>query len=118
MVESKSLLGTPLASSSSLLQSLSLAYKEHWPDPTHRQKQSGCSSLPEAHEPPTTSSMELCQEAPLVGCQIALRCVHHGAFHRSLPLWDYKDFVSFLTCHSKLNLLTLGSKTKVCNEAS
>lgn len=40
-----------------------------------------------------------------------------GGFHRSLPLWDCKQFASFLTCHPRWNPLTPGSKAKEsCNE--
>lgn len=56
--------------------------------------------------------------APLVECQIALRCVHHGTFPRALPLEGCKNFVSFLTCTLKVSLLIPGSKTMVYNEAS
>lgn len=76
------------------------------------------SLTPRAHEPPTTKCMELCQEAPLEQCHIALRCVHHRASHKPLLSLDCKLFVSFLMCNPWLNPFTSGSKTKVSKEAA
>lgn len=76
-----------------------------------------CSLTRRAHKPPTTNSIELCQKAPLEQCHIALRCVHHGASHRSLLSLYCKLFVSFLRCDPWLNPFTSGSKTKVSKEA-
>ena len=69
-------------------------------------------SLPEPTDHPPLAPWS-CQEAPLEQCHIALRCVHHGASHRSLRSLNCKLFVSFLTGHPRSDPLTPDSKTIV-----
>lgn len=77
-------------SRSSLLQSLSLAYREQlqaevlaWPSVPAEAGTAPAHSLPEPTNHPPLAPWS-CQEAPLERCHTALRCAHHGASHRSL----------------------------------
>lgn len=116
LVKSKSLLVIPL-SQVSCNHSAFTAERTGLTQHTGRSKVAAPHSQRPTNHPPL-APWSRWQEAPLAERHVALRCILHKAFHRSLPLRGYQDCVSFLTCHPKLNLLTTGSKAKMCHKTS
>lgn len=93
-----------------------------WPDPhTGRSRGTAPTLLTHSQGPSNHPPLApcCCQEAPPEACEIALRCAHHGACHRSLLLLECKQGFHFLShLPPQAEPSQPGPKIKVYSEAS